>query len=127
MNQHFKTVTVPSPQFKGWVEVDPNRIARRLEKQQAKIDKASHQLRRMERSLIRSFAARVYLWLQQEGKCPYCGQAITPFSGWSVHHIIPRSKGGSNAMDNLQLLHPNCHRQLHGDAARKVGFGNERL
>ncbi len=120
MNPNLKTVTVPSPQFKGWVEVDPNRLTRQVKKRQAKIERAIRQVQRMEKSLFRSFAARVYLWLQQEGKCPYCGQAITPFSGWSVHHIIPRSQGGSNAIDNLQLLHPNCHRQLHGDAARKV-------
>ncbi|MBW1953779.1 MAG: HNH endonuclease [Deltaproteobacteria bacterium] len=115
-----KTVTVPSPQFRGWVEVDPNRIVRQVQKRQAKIEKAFCQVRRMERSLVRSFAARAYLWLQQDGKCPYCGQLITPFSGWSVHHVIPRCKGGSDALDNLQLLHPHCHRQLHGDAARKV-------
>ncbi|WP_261298988.1 HNH endonuclease [Shewanella holmiensis] len=33
--------------------------------------------------------------------------------GWNVHHIVERGKGGSDEMENLVLLHPNCHRQLH--------------
>ena len=26
-----------------------------------------------------------------------------------IHHKIPRSKGGTDSYDNLQLLHGHCH------------------
>jgi hypothetical protein len=30
----------------------------------------------------------------------------------SVEHLQPRSKGGTNALDNLRLCHPGCNKQL---------------
>ena len=30
-----------------------------------------------------------------------------------IHHRICRSRGGSDTVDNLELLHANCHRQIH--------------
>jgi 5-methylcytosine-specific restriction endonuclease McrA len=40
--------------------------------------------------------------------------------GWDeascdIHHILPRSKGGKDADDNLAVLCPNCHRLAHCD------------
>lgn len=55
----------------------------------------------------------LYLWKQQGGKCPHCGQPITTITGWHNHHRIWRSKGGSDAIPNRVLLHPTCHRQVH--------------
>jgi RNA-directed DNA polymerase len=54
-----------------------------------------------------------YLWLEQEGLCRVCGQPLTPEPGWHVHHRQWRVYGGSDLMENLELLHPNCHRQVH--------------
>jgi RNA-directed DNA polymerase len=56
-----------------------------------------------------------YLWLEQDGKCLVCGQALTLAEGWHVHHLLWRSLGGDDALDNLVLLHPNCHRQVHSE------------
>jgi RNA-directed DNA polymerase len=53
------------------------------------------------------------LWKAQEGLCPVCNQAITEVTGWHNHHIVWRSHGGSDRVENRVLLHPNCHRQLH--------------
>src|SRR5208337_874288 len=30
-----------------------------------------------------------------------------------IHHRIWRSQGGSEMADNMELLHANCHRQIH--------------
>lgn len=55
----------------------------------------------------------LYLWREQNGICPICGQKITKITGWHNHHIQWRSYGGSDHADNRVLLHPNCHRQVH--------------
>ena len=39
----------------------------------------------------------------QEGKCNGC-EVLFPFRNMTIDHIIPRSRGGSDAPDNLQLL-----------------------
>lgn len=54
-----------------------------------------------------------WLWYWQEGLCPNCGQKITKETGWHIHHVVKRSEGGADQISNLQLLHPNCHRQHH--------------
>jgi hypothetical protein len=37
-----------------------------------------------------------------------------------VHHRVWRTRGGTDGLDNLELLHANCHRQRHSKAV-----GNE--
>jgi RNA-directed DNA polymerase len=57
---------------------------------------------------------RIYwLWKEQQGRCPVCGQALREEEEWHVHHRIRRSHGGDDGLDNLELLHANCHRQRH--------------
>jgi RNA-directed DNA polymerase len=58
------------------------------------------------------------LWLMQEGNCPECGEKITKETGWNIHHVLPKSLGGTDSIFNLQLLHPNCHRQLHSQGGK---------
>lgn len=53
------------------------------------------------------------LWDMQNGICPNCGEPITKETGWHIHHIRPKAHGGTDQLSNLQLLHPNCHRQTH--------------
>jgi RNA-directed DNA polymerase len=55
----------------------------------------------------------LYLWKQQDGICPICQEKITKITGWNTHHLIWKSKGGKDGVDNCVLLHPNCHRQVH--------------
>jgi RNA-directed DNA polymerase len=55
-----------------------------------------------------------YLWEEQEGRCVACGQPLRiAAEDWQVHHRIWRSRGGPDTADNLELLHANCHRQIH--------------
>ena len=53
------------------------------------------------------------LWKRQLKRCPMCNQYITFETGWNIHHIQHQTKGGSDKLDNLVLLHPNCHRKIH--------------
>jgi RNA-directed DNA polymerase len=57
------------------------------------------------------------LWLAQQGKCLVCGQPLTTESDWHHHHLLWRVHGGGDTMDNLVLLHENCHRQVHSGGA----------
>ena len=55
----------------------------------------------------------IALWKGQEGNCPVCHRKITKETGWNIHHVIYRMKGGPDTLNNLLLLHPNCHKQVH--------------
>ena len=39
-------------------------------------------------------------------------KALEPLN-MEVHHVIPLSEGGSNELDNLILIAPETHKQLH--------------
>jgi len=62
---------------------------------------------------------RLKLWMRQDGRCPFCGGVLDgdrDDCGWSsfqVHHVVLVSQGGTEALNNLRLLHNVCHRQLH--------------
>ena len=53
------------------------------------------------------------LWKEQGGLCPICHQKITKITGWHSHHLLWRSRGGSDTAGNRVLLHPTCHQQVH--------------
>lgn len=53
------------------------------------------------------------LWRRQAGTCPICHRHITAQTGWEIHHWTLRCLGGPDTLDNLGLLHPECHRRLH--------------
>jgi RNA-directed DNA polymerase len=55
----------------------------------------------------------LHLWKEQGGLCPICHQKITKITGWHSHHVLWRSKGGSDRTENRVLLHPTCHQQVH--------------
>jgi RNA-directed DNA polymerase len=55
----------------------------------------------------------VKLYVSQKGMCALCGCEMDLDTGWQDHHIIYRVDGGSNALGNRVLLHPNCHAQVH--------------
>jgi RNA-directed DNA polymerase len=64
-------------------------------------------------STLRGKRQLLALWRSQNGLCPICNQKITKITGWHSHHILWRSKGGSDGVENRVLLHPICHQQVH--------------
>jgi RNA-directed DNA polymerase len=55
-------------------------------------------------------SARVSKLLKkQKSKCNHCGLIFRDGDVWEVDHIIPKSLGGKNWDNNLQLLHRHCH------------------
>jgi len=53
-----------------------------------------------------------YNWKEKmiDGPCVLCGWRL---GRCDIHHIILRSKGGSNESSNLIRICPNCHRLVH--------------
>jgi RNA-directed DNA polymerase len=66
----------------------------------------------------------LYLWKEQDGLCPICNQKITRLTGWHNHHIVWRTNGGGDGIENRVLLHPNCHAQVH---SQKLSVTKPRL
>ena len=46
---------------------------------------------------------------RQKGKCTHCNNYFKDGDSLEVDHIVPKSKGGKDIYDNLQLLHRHCH------------------
>ena len=49
------------------------------------------------------------LYGQQEGRCNGCRMDF-PFKIFEVDHVVPKSRGGGNHIENLQLLCGHCNR-----------------
>jgi RNA-directed DNA polymerase len=76
----------------------------------------SYYAERLGRQMMQTLMGRkrlLWVWQRQDGKCPKCGQPITKRTGWHLHHRIRRCDGGTDALTNLEMLHPTCHRQHH--------------
>ena len=45
--------------------------------------------------------------------CQDCGKVWRDGDTFNIHHVVPRSKGGGNELDNLILLCKPCHMKRH--------------
>jgi len=43
--------------------------------------------------------------------CPLCGRPIPPAARQSLHHLVPRLRGGKGG--ETVLLHQICHNEVH--------------
>lgn len=55
-----------------------------------------------------SSTERTKIYNKSKGRCAICGKFV-PYDNFTVDHIIPLAKGGSNAMDNLQVACSVCN------------------
>lgn len=49
----------------------------------------------------------------QKGLCRACGDSLFNDEELHVHHRKPKSEGGGNGYDNLEMVHLFCHQQIH--------------
>ena len=59
------------------------------------------------------------LYGRQEGVCNGCG-ILFPFRNLTIDHVIPRTKGGSDHLDNLQLLCGACNSMKGTDSQEQL-------
>lgn len=50
---------------------------------------------------------------KQGHKCHHCGESLFNGEPYDVHHIVPKSQGGSDKISNLEILHRECHKATH--------------
>ena len=63
---------------------------------------------------------------RQAGKCSACGLFFTDGDRMEVDHIRPRSSGGTEGRDNLQLLHRHCHDRKTASDTRRSSTSDKR-
>ncbi|MFJ3254766.1 group II intron reverse transcriptase/maturase [Streptomyces sp. NPDC093108] len=103
-------------------------------------NRARKRMPSIESKRILTLAAR------QKGLCTRCGQDLIEGAGYDpddvndwakwftachrgihVHHLTYRSRGGSDHLGNLEVIHTLCHRQLHaGDRKRTTAPSGQR-
>lgn len=70
---------------------------------------------------IMDFSKRtvVSILKRMNAKCSLCGWSE---STCDIHHIIPKKQGGTDDMNNLICICPNCHRLCHTTTKYPIGL-----
>ena len=63
-------------------------------------------------NIITTSKTRTKLLTSQKGICPVCNTSLLNNEELHMHHIKPKSLGGSHKVNNLLLLHKDCHKQV---------------
>jgi RNA-directed DNA polymerase len=92
-------------------------------------------LQRKMAATLRGKWMQLHLWQSQNGVCAVCEEKLTGETDWDRHHVVQRVQGGPDTIDNLVLLHPTCHRQVHSQGSpfyhrvlsRGVSSGSSRV
>lgn len=50
------------------------------------------------------------VWLRDNGVCQYCSKKVRLFEA-TIDHVVPKSKGGTNAWDNVTLACSKCNQK----------------
>lgn len=58
--------------------------------------------------------------INQNWKCPICGENLFNGEQIETHHIVPVKDGGEDSTDNLVHLHKACHKQVHSKSKLKA-------
>ena len=65
------------------------------------------------------YTVREYLLEKYNRKCIYCGKENVPLE---IEHIIPKSRGGTNRIDNLGIACHNCNQTKGSMTAEEFGY-----
>lgn len=72
-----------------------------------------------QRGELFGYLVREYLLSKWKRKCCYCGATQVPLQ---MEHIVPRSRGGSDRVDNLALACEPCNVKKGMQTAREFGY-----
>jgi 5-methylcytosine-specific restriction endonuclease McrA len=68
---------------------------------------------------LMGYELKEYLLEKFNRKCIYCGKMDIPLE---IEHIIPKSRGGSNRVDNLGIACHECNQNKGNKTAEEFGF-----
>jgi len=68
---------------------------------------------------LQGYEVREYLLEKWKRTCAYCGKSGIPLK---IEHIIPKSRGGSNRVDNLTISCRKCNLKKGDKNAKEFGF-----
>ncbi|TET56939.1 MAG: HNH endonuclease [Promethearchaeota archaeon] len=61
-------------------------------------------------------ARKIKIWEKTQGKCYYCGKILMinlndgkNHAAWTMDHVTPKTKGGTNTLDNLVPCCSECN------------------
>lgn len=83
-------------------------VRRELYGRVAMMDAAEQTLTRSGRGTPLTLAERIAVFDAGHEKCAYCAKALTPFA-FTVDHVVPLSRGGTNDPSNLVLACGSCN------------------
>lgn len=98
--------------------IRPNKILNELEEKINKNEEKTYTKSVVLNQFIRCEQIREYAKLRANGICELCDNPA-PFKDkfgnpfLETHHIIYLSKGGTDTIDNVAAICPNCHRKIH--------------
>lgn len=61
------------------------------------------------------------IYQRSGGVCYLCGSPVQ-FNRMSIDHVIPRSRGGSNKIENLRATHAECNRKKSNKLIEEIGI-----
>ncbi len=67
---------------------------------------------------LMGYKIREYLLEKFQRKCAYCGKENVPLE---IEHITPKSRGGSNTVDNLAIACHSCNQKKNNLTAEEFG------
>ena len=68
---------------------------------------------------LQGYNVREYLLEKWQRKCAYCGKKEIPLE---IEHIVPKSRGGSNRIDNLCISCHECNQKKGNQTAAEFGY-----
>ena len=68
---------------------------------------------------LQGYEIREYLLEKFHRKCVYCGKTNVPME---IEHLTPKSRGGSNTVDNLAISCHECNQKKNNLTAEEFGY-----
>ena len=91
---------------KEWRKDNPKKAAAGYERRQKRLD-----------GWVPSPGLKVQLFTKADGKCRYCQAALRADA--QVDHAIPLARGGTNDIENLDLICPRCNQEKDAKTPEK--------
>jgi len=109
----------------AWVEIERHIVVKDTASPDNPSLKGYWEKRRADKTKRITSRDRRTLAQRQKGLCPICGESVVDDDTETgvifeteethVHHVTPKSRGGSEDLSNKRLVHLFCHQKVHAD------------